>query len=104
MSCTASAEVSFSLAVEALAFVHKVRAFVRGHTTSSSTSWRGVHGIRILFGAFTTEPLSPFIEVLFLRRGLFLFGLPWLRIIRTWRCIRRYVLPPELGMIARREI
>jgi len=53
------AEVSLLLAIEALAFVHKARAFVCGHSLGAGTARRGIHGVRIFFSTFAVEPLLP---------------------------------------------
>jgi len=70
---TVSTEMSFSLAIEALAFVHKVCVFFGGHAAGASMAWCCIHGIRITVSTFTVESLTPLVQILFLERGLVLF-------------------------------
>ncbi len=58
---TISAEMSFLLAVEALAFIHEVSAFFSGHAAGMSMAWSCVHGIGILTSTFAVESLSPLV-------------------------------------------
>ncbi len=70
---TISTEVSLSLAIEALAFIHKACAFFSGHASGMSMAWGCVHGVWIVTSSFAIKSLMPFVQIFLLGRLILLF-------------------------------